>query len=87
MHELPEDLLKPFALLLVGGVAGLLEDDEFGTWDEFGDCFRATDRGDASGTGYWSPMTGEYRYDQLHSNVPGVNYNANVFLVGLKLQR
>ena len=25
----------------------------------------STDRGDASGTGYWSPMTGEYRYDLL----------------------
>jgi xylulokinase len=25
----------------------------------------ATDRGDASGTGYWSPATGEYRYDLL----------------------
>jgi xylulokinase len=25
-----------------------------------------TDRGDASGTGYWSPATGEYRYDLLH---------------------
>ncbi len=24
-----------------------------------------TDRGDASGTGYWSPATGEYRYDIL----------------------
>jgi xylulokinase len=24
-----------------------------------------TDRGDASGTGYWSPATGEYRYDLL----------------------
>jgi xylulokinase len=24
-----------------------------------------TDRGDASGTGYWSPSTGEYRYDVL----------------------
>ena len=24
-----------------------------------------TDRGDASGTGYWSPSTGEYRYDLL----------------------
>jgi hypothetical protein len=32
-------------------------------------------------------LKGEYRYDQLRSNVPGVNYNANVFLVGLKLQR
>ena len=25
----------------------------------------STDRGDASGTGYWSPATGEYRYDLL----------------------
>jgi xylulokinase len=25
-----------------------------------------TDRGDASGTGYWSPGTGEYRFDLLH---------------------
>jgi xylulokinase len=24
-----------------------------------------TDRGDASGTGYWSPATGEYRLDLL----------------------
>ena len=32
-------------------------------------------------------LKGEYRYDQLHSNVAGANYNANVFLVGLKLQR
>lgn len=26
---------------------------------------RTTDRGDASGTGYWSPATGEYRWDLL----------------------
>ena len=32
-------------------------------------------------------LKGEYRYDQLHSNAPGADYNANVFLVGLKLQR
>ena len=32
-------------------------------------------------------IKGEYRYDQLHSNSPGVNYNASAFLVGLKLQR
>ena len=32
-------------------------------------------------------LKGEYRYDQLHSNAAGANYNANVFLVGLKLQR
>ena len=32
-------------------------------------------------------LKGEYRYDQLHSNAPGVDYQANVFLVGLKLQR
>jgi hypothetical protein len=32
-------------------------------------------------------LKGEYRYDQLHSNSAGVNYNANVFLIGLQLQR
>jgi hypothetical protein len=32
-------------------------------------------------------LRGEYRYDQLRSNAPGVDYDANVFLVGLKLQR
>jgi hypothetical protein len=32
-------------------------------------------------------LKGEYRYDQLNSNSPGVNYKASVFLVGLKLQR
>jgi hypothetical protein len=32
-------------------------------------------------------LKGEYRYDQLRSNKPGVDYNANAFLVGLKLQR
>ena len=32
-------------------------------------------------------LKGEYRYDQLRSNAAGVNYNASVFLIGLKLQR
>jgi hypothetical protein len=32
-------------------------------------------------------LKGEYRYDQLRSNASGVDYHANVFLVGLKLQR
>lgn len=32
-------------------------------------------------------LKGEYRYDQLRSNATGVDYNANAFLVGLKLQR
>jgi hypothetical protein len=32
-------------------------------------------------------IKGEYRYDQLRSNTPGADYNANVFLIGLKLQR
>jgi hypothetical protein len=32
-------------------------------------------------------LKGEYRYDQMRSNVAKVDYNANVFLVGLKLQR
>jgi hypothetical protein len=34
---------------------------------------------------FW--LKGEYRYDQLRSNVDGVDYSANAFLVGLKLQR
>jgi hypothetical protein len=32
-------------------------------------------------------LKGEYRYDQLRSNTPGADYSANVFLIGLKLQR
>ena len=32
-------------------------------------------------------IKGEYRYDQLRSNIEGVDYSANVFLVALKLQR
>jgi hypothetical protein len=32
-------------------------------------------------------LKGEYRYDQLTSNTPGVNYTASAFLVGLKYQR
>ena len=32
-------------------------------------------------------LKGEYRYDQLRSNAAGNDYSANVFLVGLKLQR
>ncbi|MSP47684.1 MAG: hypothetical protein EXQ83_18035 [Xanthobacteraceae bacterium] len=32
-------------------------------------------------------LKGEYRYDWLRSNVTGVDYNASVILIGLKLQR
>jgi hypothetical protein len=32
-------------------------------------------------------LKGEYRYDQLRSNIEGVDYSANVFLIALKLQR
>ena len=32
-------------------------------------------------------LKGEYRHDQLHSNAAGNDYSANVFLIGLKLQR
>jgi hypothetical protein len=32
-------------------------------------------------------LKGEYRYDQLRSNATGVDYSANAFLIGLKLQR
>ncbi len=34
---------------------------------------------------FW--LKGEYRYDQLRSNAANVDYDANVFLIGLKLQR
>jgi hypothetical protein len=32
-------------------------------------------------------LKGEYRYDQLRSNAANVDYDANVFLLGLKMQR
>ena len=32
-------------------------------------------------------LKGEYRYDRLRSNTPNVDYDANVFMIGLKLQR
>ena len=32
-------------------------------------------------------LKGEYRYEQLRSNAANVDYNASVFLIGLKLQR
>lgn len=32
-------------------------------------------------------LKGEYRYDQMNSDAPGVSYHANAFLIGLKLQR
>ncbi|MBX9843935.1 MAG: outer membrane beta-barrel protein, partial [Xanthobacteraceae bacterium] len=32
-------------------------------------------------------LKGEYRYDQLRSNIEGVDYSANVFLIALRLQR
>ncbi len=34
---------------------------------------------------FW--LKGEYRRESLRSNAPDVNYDANIFLVGLKLQR
>jgi len=34
---------------------------------------------------FW--LKGENRYDQLRSNAANVDYDANVFLIGLKLQR
>ena len=35
------------------------------TWKLAGESEFTTDRGDASGTGYWSPSTGEYRHDLI----------------------
>ena len=34
---------------------------------------------------FW--LKGEYRHDQLRSNIAGVDYDADVFMIGLKLQR
>jgi hypothetical protein len=34
---------------------------------------------------YW--LKAEYRYDQMRSNAPNVDYNASTFLLGLRLQR
>jgi xylulokinase len=39
---------------------------------------RVTDRGDASGTGYWSPTTGEYRWDILSIIDPALDWAAVV---------
>jgi xylulokinase len=39
---------------------------------------RATDRGDASGTGYWSPREGRYRYDLLDLVGDEVDWEAAV---------
>ena len=32
-------------------------------------------------------LNGEFRQEWMRSNVTGVDYNASIFLVGLKLQR
>jgi len=55
---LPHDWLT--ARLLGGGVRG-----ERGRGGDAPATAATTDRGDASGTGYWSPATGDYRRDLL----------------------
>jgi xylulokinase len=39
---------------------------------------RVTDRGDASGTGYWSPREGQYRFDLLQLVEPSIAWDALV---------
>jgi xylulokinase len=39
---------------------------------------RVTDRGDASGTGYWSPRENRYRFDLLHLVEPSIAWDALV---------
>ena len=34
---------------------------------------------------FW--LKGEFRQEWLRSNAPGVNYDASIFLVGVKMQR
>jgi xylulokinase len=45
--------------------ASVLLPHDWVTWRLGGEGEPATDRGDASGTGYWSPFTGAYRQDLL----------------------
>ena len=47
-------------------VAQMMLPHDYLTWELAGRPAEAvTDRGDASGTGYWSPATGEYRHDLM----------------------
>src|SRR3954468_5177812 len=49
---------------LAARVARVLLPHDWLTWRLLGDAAEpVTDRGDASGTGYWSPATGQYRED------------------------
>ena len=34
---------------------------------------------------FW--LKGEYRYERLRSNAANVDYDASIYLIGLKLQR
>ena len=61
-----------------GRVAGVCLPHDWLTWRLAGSPGVAglvTDRGDASGTGYWSPITGEYRRDLL---VAALGHDAQV---------
>jgi len=61
---------------LAARVARVLLPHDWLTWRLLGDAAEpVTDRGDASGTGYWSPATGQYREDILakaFGRVPGL---------------
>ena len=52
-----------------GRVETVLLPHDWLTWQILGrPADKTTDRGDASGTGYWSPHTGEYRMDLLEAS-------------------
>jgi len=56
-------------------VASVLLPHDWVSWRLGGEQEPVTDRGDASGTGYWSPWTGEYRSDLVElafGRVPGL---------------
>jgi xylulokinase len=64
-HE-PEHVARTSAVVLPHDwLTGRLLADRPGRDDAGAVGTLVTDRGDASGTGYWSPVTGEYRHDLL----------------------
>jgi xylulokinase len=57
-------------------VARVMLPHDFLAWRLTGEL--ATDRGDASGTGYWSPATGHYRWDLLEIVARDLDWRAAV---------
>ena len=61
-----------------GRVETVLLPHDWLTWQILGrPADKTTDRGDASGTGYWSPQTGEYRMDLLEASVRPCGHGAH----------